>query len=449
LTHWLARLTRGSSLSRTSHPENPANVTFNASLLNGADPQLGAYVTAGNWQKTITASAIEDDFWSLGIYKVFEELASKDRMYAVRLGLDGNAAGSSEVLEALTRINKGTNYKLRLSMHGADEQAAAAAIAADIAATDAKSGMHYMALASQTLWDVLIGYLRPHYMFSIIPLPEIALAVPYIPGLKDPWLPQYRNETAPPTHTIRAKDYHLIDTPGVLSRPLRAICIFGATGFLTGANLDAATDEDAAIAGTYPPIAEIKNRPGTIIFKRAPSWLSNLVAPWRYSSQTSGISNVVSDACSPGEGPEADIARSSDLIAQAATLLDRNAHALFANQVLGTRSGQLVGAVRLDICPGSTISIQGIPEPWLTRRNVTSPVSSTRYATVLRVELFFDTSNENQPQAHTAFTLGHVRTQQETDADKTLTLEGHPLYVDDNNNPAKFPGDYLVKDAYI
>ena len=110
------------------------------------------------------------------------------------------------------------------------------------------------------------------------------------------------------------------------------------------------------------------------------------------------------------------------------------AQALYANEILKGRIGQVSGALRFDICPGSTIKVEGVSDRFLPGDD---PIGEDRYATVLRVTYYFDAEN---PRTGTAFNLAHIRNEKENEAEDT-SVKRHPLYT------RVWKGDKLLKDV--
>lgn len=434
MTHWLSGLNFASSLSESSHPHNPAHFSFNSAI-----PEGGAAAAGGNLkhfhnrtraQGKITQAAITEDLWGQGIKPWFEELTSIDRLNVMELGAAGNDSVRGEANAALNRFSD--RVKLPLDLAGADAQAAARAIAADIAVTsgDPANNNHMLAMANVTLWDKLVGDLGPTYMFSVIPLPESALVVPFIPGLREHWEPGGAGAN---DFTVLARDLDFVDMNSKLPRALRALGIFGGRGFISGANLKPNDYWNKPhIGGMYEGRDD-----GMVMFKNAPRWLSEAVAPFLYSKKTTGADGeAIADGVHPEEGGAAEEPDPKTIKEKTETLMNNMAQALYANEILKGRYGQISGAVRFDIAPGSNIAIEGVSERFLAG---TSPIGEHRFATVLRTDLYFD-AESHPSRAGTGFALAHIRSEQENENDDT-SVEKHPLYTE------TFPGSALIGES--
>lgn len=427
LQHWLVDLNNSSSLSESSHPHNPAQFTFNAAI---ADPSAGSslrhFLARTAAQRHLQLAAIQQDLWGQGIRKWFEDLASIDRLNVRELGAAGNDDPEGKAKEALGRFDD--RFKTPIDIAGAHGDSVARAIWTDISAStyDPSNNNTYLAMANVTLWDKLVGDLGPSYMFSVIPFAEKAAVVPFIPGLRQRWDPG--NGT---NFTILARDLDFVDMNTKLPRALRALGIFAGRGFISGANLKPNDYwKKPHIGGMY----EGRDN-GLVMFKQSPRWLSEAVSPFIYSKDTTTASGQAhADNVHPGAGQAPGDPDPETIKGQHEDIMKNMAQALYANEILKGRIGQLSGSVRLDICPGSNVSIEGAADSFLPG---VTPVGENRYATVIRTSLYFDTESD-PARAGTGFNLAHIRTEQENESDDT-SVDGHPLYT------ATFPGFHLIE----
>jgi hypothetical protein len=424
MTHWLSGLSFSSALSASSHPNNPTHFTFNPGLrLAGDGAGAGAaiskhFVARTLAQTRITQTAVQEDLWGKGILPWFKDLTKSDHL--AQEVFDLNDGVNSEAAAALARFE---GDKLPMG-ELADAAVAADAIANDIAVSVFTPGNtnHYGALAHTTLWDKLVGDLAPTYVFSVIPFPDKALVVPFVPGLREYWNP--RDES----HSMMARDLDFINISARLPRALRAMGLFGGHGSRAGANLapnDPANEK--TIGGMY-----VGREDGMVMFKQAPRWLSQFMGPAIYSKKAAGAGGKPKGgAIDPRAGDKPDGADPKEVKERAKKLLNKMAHALYANEVLKGRHGSVSGALRFDICPGSTIKMEGVSEKFIGEKDA---IGDTRFATVLRVTQYFDAET---PRTGTAFHLAHIRNEQENEDDDT-SLDQHPLYE------RKWTGDYLT-----
>lgn len=411
-THWLSALSFASTLSATSHPHNPTDFIFNSAIAMGAGGALTHVYPVTAAQNVVTATNIGNDLWGQALKPWFDELACLDRINIEELSGTGNDGGANEAKAALDLINI-NGESLPFDLGAANGDAAAAAIASDIAVetlTPANAGNTLGAMAHTTFWDKIVGRLAPKYFFSLVPYPTRAAIVPFIPGLRDVWNPN--GEAA----TIMARDMSHQDLASHLPRPTRAVGLFTGHGSRAGGNL---IPDDAVNSQTIGGMYEGRSD-GIVILKRAPTYLANYVMPGLYSGASSGINNVRGNAFNhPNVGTKSNAQDPSVSKQDAQTILGNLAHAMYVNELLKQRFGDIVGAVRFDISPGSTISFQG------TEASVLPSAGELRVGSVMRVSHFFDAQ---QQKCHTAFRLAHVRTAAEH-LSANYTVTAHPLYT--------------------
>jgi len=433
LTHWLADLSFSSTLSASSHPRNPAQFTFGAAMklqfagdAPGAGADLRHFIGRTMAQTRITEATVVEDLWGKAILPWFIDLASSDRLNFAQLGL--NDSKNQEAKKALERFD-GDKLPLDFDALTASQSLAARAIANDIAVSvhdPSNNTNHYRALAHTTLWDKLVGDLAPTYMFSVIPFPEKAKVVPFIPGLQDVHNPHGTK------YTIMARDYGPLDMPSKLPRALRAVAVFTGHGFRSGANLSPNDGPNALTVGGI----HVARDDGMVLFKTAPRYLSEYVNGALYSGTTTGGTGKTkgNGYNNPGAGVAPGVVGPAAAKDDIKPILDKFAQALYANEVIKGRQGQLSGPIRFDIAPGSTISIEGAASAFVPNSD---PQGEARYATVVRITHYFDAQT---PSAGTTFNLAHIRNSGEhLSAD--VSVERHPLY------DRKWAGDKLIEDA--
>ena len=342
----------------------------------------------------------------------FTELASKNQINIEELGITNGPNGIA--LSALKQFEKGVT--LELDAAGIDvTHTIALAIANEIACSTqdpSKNTNHLSAMAHTTFWDKLIGDLCPTYMFAIIPTVETAIAVPFIPGLQKVFNP------GKDACTFMARDYEEVDVQSALPRVLRGMGIFTGQGFRFDGILANNGWTQASIGGYFEG-----QTTGMVMLTDAPSWLSEVVVPDQYSNVSTGAGGTVKNtaihpAAGPPQPPGVD---PKTLRNQTKNILDRWAQARYANEILKDRSAMIGGAVRYDIAPGSTVSLEGVLNNFITGKN---GLGETRYASVIQVTNFF---NAMQPAAGTSYQLAYVRNSAENKA-KATSLPRHPLY---------------------
>jgi len=408
MVHWLVALNHSSTTSETSHPNNPTQYSFNASVV-GAGNSAGGTMQTSNWcqrtsAQTLVTTASLSDLWGKAIKPWFVELASKNRMFIPELGVNDDTEGKCKA--ALERF---TGDKLTIDIGEADGFLVAKRIADDLAIRGAGADMSnsMVAMAQTTFWDKLVGDLSPKYKFSIVPFPDKAKVVPLIFGLRQT------------SATINARDLIFTRYNTQLIRPIRAVGYRGDYANRTGANMrEGDTPPPRTIGGLY-----IGRKDGMVIIRQAPRWASESVLPCMYSSgATGGGINIKGNAVNhPGGGSKPAGDSLKELKRKNSSILYRLAHTDYVMECLVGRVGEIAGAVRLDICPGSSIRFEGATSAFMAG---TEFAGSPRYATVVSTRLYFDAENQ---EAGTGFRLTHIRNETENNDDSS-SVDRHPLY---------------------
>jgi len=427
-THWLSALNFSSCMSASSHPNNPTHYTFNTRIILGGGGGLAHFIGRTKAQSLFTKPKITADMWGQCILPWFLELAKEDRINIVRFQAAGGNAGNDGVgQECQDALNAFTGNPLPFDDAGADGDVAAAAIANDIGVSvlsPATAANTLTGMANTTFWDKLVGELAPKYMFAVVPYPTRAAVVPFIPGLQNFWDPYGLGAT------ILARDLSVQDLDARLPRAIRAVGLFAGHGSRAGGNMRPGSQmNNTTIGGWYVPRDD-----GIVIMREAPPFLSNYVVPSVFTgdSQARAAGKVRGNAFNNPKGGDApaEVPQDPEQMKQdAETLLDRLAKAMYVNELLKHRYGDLRGPVRFDISPGSTIKIEGTSGAF-------NGTSEYKYGSVLRVSHFFDAQNQSN---YTAFRLAHIRTEAEFN-DPDYSTARHPLY------DAEFVGDYNFYD---
>jgi len=423
MTHWLSALSFSSTLNAMMHPQNPSHFTFNSAIdFDASGGALTHWLGRTTAQSVVTAANIQSDLWGDAIMPWFEELCCLPRIGSAQFQLfpDGDAENDSknhEALAALKLINISGEVLDFKVPGGVDADVAAMAIANDIAVsslTPANRSNTLNAMAHTTFWDKIIGELSAKFFFKLIPYPTHAAIVPFIPGLRAEWNPGGANAS------ILTRDMSQQDMNAFLPRATRAVGFFAGYGSRSGGNMRPDDTVEDTIGGMY-----VGREDGIVILKRAPSYLSEYVQPSGFSADSVGIAgaNTVRGNAHnhPGVGtPNAVLPDPVDSKDDQKTILDELAHAFYVNEILKNRWGDIVGPVRFDIAPGSTISFEG------TEGSNQPPIAGEkRYGSVVRVSHFFDAQHQ---KCYTAFRMSHIRTATEHASDD-YTVTAHPLYT--------------------
>lgn len=436
LIHWLADLSFSSILSEQSHPGNPTQYTFPAIRRNkgntGAkDSSMFGSVSA---KSLFTWDNLEEDLWGKALQPTLCQLAQTDLIQLTdnNFQLAEKVRKNDLALAALARMEGGgcgatpSEYTPPLSLihDGSLTGAVANAI------RTAVGSIQQDAWAASTVWDLLVGPMAQMFMFGVVPQVDRALVVPTLPGFSETY-----------EIGINANDYDFAELSGAIPRPLRAVGIFSGVaapaGAMTGGNFK--------IGAMWPEEgdADYEIPEGMVRIVSAPSWLSNVAAGEGAARSTSGTAQAkptgtattpVTDSTKPDipNNGETKAERTSD----AEGLYKRLAHAIYVTEALRGRNGSVSGKLRFDICPGSTIKLEGQHEVFI---GSSDKLGQDLYGMVTKVSIGL---NANQGRAGTGFMLSGIRDETEN-GDKRFTVEKHPLY------DQAFKGAPLVADYKI
>lgn len=397
LTHWLGDLNFASAMCQASNPGNPANLIIPADLfdtLGGADPEARKYVTPEN---------ITSDFWSATLYPWFAWMLSTNRLFKTEFMEEteriNDAADGSGAL-ALARMLASPAAKLDFALSLTDATTICEGVVKDLVQNVNDPDGEELSLANVTIWEKLVGHIVPTYHFDIIPRPGDALIRPVVPSLK-----------ITPYVTILARDQSVVKLNAGLQRPIRAVGLF--SNDLTGGTLD---KPGAPTGVDMVGLAESPQQPtGLFLFRQAPTFFVHAGDAGRKYTE------FIDDYADIMNGPNQGIkGRANSPVDSVETSIRNRLHIgnllaqiMYMEEALKERHGVIVGPVRLDVCPGSTICVQGIENP-----------DTFFHALVQGVNYFIDA---DQQQAATAFQIAYMRSEAENN-NPTLVATSHPLF---------------------
>lgn len=450
LQHWLGDLNFSSTMSAQSHPANPSQYTFAATVgvgLNSIDSGPPAALAGSSADSTLGALAISTDFWGEALKPLFCTLASAEHVRFhgdLRRCFGLEEQDNTQALAALSRIegvselseSPGTDCnlerscytpKLALSIEGGQDTQLA------IADSIADSVMQHtiQSFENQTIWGKLVGQLGPEFLFGIVPMIDRALVVPVSPGIRATWCKR-----------IYACDYDPISYEAEIVRPVRGVAIFGSSNSKTGL-FDSQTQRniyvDLGIGGCWAPVDQTE---GQVLVRRMPRWLENVGVTGITTAATLGLSGDPPSATTPKDSDDEELLGRSggesteDVLREASVLFADYAHALYLHETLRGRNGSLSGKLRFDIAPGSNVWIEGTGERFATGEDA---LNQNMIGLVMRVSIAL---NAETAKAGTALKLTFMRTEAENADDRT-SADCHPLYV------TKFPGAPLSDDLWF
>ncbi len=406
ITHWLSDLNFGSAMSQSSCPSNPVDLSFKA---EGVLPGAGVDQTTGAAAAFYaTLANLGTDFWEATLKPWFAWMLSEDRMFGTQFaaGMGHNDSTTFAATAALMHMTT-HNFPLAWDFSGDNLEGliTETGIIEDLVQNVADPDGEELALANVTIWEKLVGHLVPTYHFDVIPRPGDVLIRAVVPTLN-----------ATPYVTLLARDQSIVKLNAGLQRPIRAVGLFH-NGF-TGGLVPQVNLVDGAYPSSVVGFAESTSQPnGMVLFRQAPHFLA---APDPVGNRN--YIDFVAEYADAINGPVGVLGRSQipnghlryDTMNSKVRFGNRIAQIMYMEEALKERNGVVAGPLRLDICPGSLIKVEGIERP-----------GDHFFALVQGVNYFIDA---DQQQAATAFQLGYMRSPGET-GDATLSAPKHPLYT--------------------
>lgn len=419
LVHWLDDLHGSSMLSATSHPSNPADFTFGAVFpalgidgAGGANPNADepTWTATCDATRVISPTQLEEDLWGTVLHPWLTTIASQDRLDINPLGGAGVSRGLNDRAKAaLARMTPGNKGKcvvepLKMDLTGANGDAVANGVRSYLERETFSTWVH------TTFWGKLVGEWGPQFMFSIVPRISDAFPVAFTGPLRETYI------------TITGDEYNYSNVQSQLPQVLQAVGIMHPVEHNTGADMGPAAfpTSYAELCGWYNP-GDTKD--GMLLIKQAPGWISQVIPSDTSRASTGAEGKVVATASDPGAGAGPagmDPGVAVKGVAQT-DLMDRFAQHWYALETIKGRTGDISGALRFDIAPGSSIKVIAVPEKFITKDKLAMPY----FATVTRVSFFV---NAESQQAGTGFGLAHVRSEAENSSDKT-SVARPPLYT--------------------
>lgn len=474
LTHWLSNLNFSSALSKQSHPLNPSqyffktNFTHELSLSGGGAflPVNGAGLVGLQLGKRFfDAETVTTDFWG-GSDRIADSgleikdglknwllfLTNQDRINGSQLDVlvgarDPKPIINKEACRALLRFEpdaitdsfEDIGYRLGVPLGLPPDADLNAHIAHSIGAEIGLEGLE--AYTNVTLWDKLAGQFHSNYLYSIVPLVEKALVVPFIPGLSG-------GNTEDLVHrAIYASQYDSMEFHTFMPRPLRAVGLILGKKYEAGGPPTKARGASLGSFGGYfdkwansatanggaPADGDLQYKEGLIMFKEGPRWLTSVASDFLYSGKSTGVlSTDVSVSTAPTAGEPASVAQPRDIFISAGPVWDRYARALYMLEVLKMRQGTITGPVRFDIAPGSQIRVQVAEDKFV--KSIVNDVPLDQlcdvdaatwcWCSVLRVSTYIDCQNA---RAFTSYYVAHLRNASEN-LDSSTSIDMHPLW---------------------
>lgn len=265
-------------------------------------------------------------------------------------------------------------------------------------------------IAATSMWGMLVNSVLPGFGAGIIPMARGAILAPL--------LPMARKHQA----TIFPEDYADFNLSAQSQRPLYGV------GVMANYVMGTLTDKDPKQCVGASFVASAKNGPpvtdGMWLFVNAPPWLEDFANfDPKAATGDADVVKVLSDVSHDAVGVN-NIAVDRDIGSEVPEWnegMSKYAQMMYATQALRGREGTLVGKLRFDIAPGTTIKIS-------SKGNELSAgvdtLATDMLGLVARVTISI---NAEQASAVTTFELTNLRTAKENETDR-FSLEEHPFF---------------------
>lgn len=283
-------------------------------------------------------------------------------------------------------------------------------------------------LAGDSLWSLMIGSLLPSFGLYIIPTAQEAYLAPIIPMSRTIG------------KTIKPSEYVDFNLKMMSQRPLYGVGIFASYNLST---VEKTGDGKLCAGATYTARSpQGDTNDGMWLFTQAPGWMDGWV---NYDPKVlDGNPDVVAMMNEPshdaaGVAAEAVNRSPSSEIDGWNNIMENYARMVYASNSLRGRSGSLVGKLRFDIAPGTTLRVEAKGDAAGDSAESPDDLAATMIGLVASVTV---TINAEQASATTSFELTNLRTDEEN-GDERMSMGAHPFF------PAHFTYAPLVKTLKI
>ena len=271
-------------------------------------------------------------------------------------------------------------------------------------------------MAGTSMWSMLIGALLPEFGVGIVPLAQSAIVAPIIPMNKNSY------------KTIQPSEYADFNLKTLSTRPLYGVAVMG--NYSTATLAKTKNDNKQCVGETFVATAadDSPANDGMWMFVPAPRWMddwTNFDPDALDGKEGAGVVKMLSKPSHDAEGID-DEAVSRDPDSETFdwnNVMKQYARMVYAANALRGREGTILGKLRFDISPGSTILINSkgsLPS------DGTDSLAIPLYALVARVTVSI---NAEQASANTSFELTNIRNEPENaSSDGRFSMDTHPFF---------------------
>ena len=453
LTHWLSDLDFSSPYTEDALPNSPEDFLFNATTFagTGINSQIVGGATLSKAQANFTPQTVASDIWEDGfgggirpfLYGIsaerlfnWQQIAAFSRSAAP--GVDDPPRTNSLMREALDNFEPkedpvtgfksytyGVPLQFRTDLLGGGE------LANKIHRCVSQSFYNPQSLGS-TIWDKLSSGLSSSLMFSLVPMVDRVLTVPYNPWLNTTWT------------RIATDEFDSLSYSTTVRRPIKAVAVIG--GYSSGTGLKPLQQtsptlvNNRGVLGYYEPVPSPTNgtKNGMTMYVSPPAWLNDLLMQGLSSRTAPTTGNIPFssapiprklDPFNPLLGPVLDAIEQEMRNKQKASesLANALAKATYLQNTTQMRQAVISTNLRFDIAPGSMLLIQPSPDMFVEAALHTQGMTDTDLVgRVARVTWSIDIQGESA-SASTVFHIAYLRTLEEN-GDEAYASDEHPLW---------------------
>lgn len=392
LEHWLSDLAIASGMSQDIQPGTSHDFVFPATFY---DPQLrtGNFLVPAMASRRALAGAISGDVWE-GIKAFLLEICNNSSpvglgdIYSTPKSFRSNGPAAA----ALGKFIETAPYQ-SMKLLGVNSDTAKRI--GDTLVSKAES-----TYIGSSIWDNLIVY-SSALMFNVCPLIEKAVV-----GQKNPNLRTVHKK-------ITAAEVFSFDLSTNMPRFISGVVLKNSTpagnNYLQAQLPAQGKTMRNMVVGSYFVGASVE---GTVAFHHVPEWLMDPSVPDMKPAMPApmGVAPL----------PKGQGAPANTVANNMRGFGNRYAQAMYGNEVLKYRNGQLSGRLRFDIAPGSIVEVEA-------SKNIAvadDKLSNSLVAHVDSVAIYIDASSG---QASTAFGLSSIRYGEENQSD--ITIDKNPMYA--------------------
>lgn len=275
---------------------------------------------------------------------------------------------------------------------------------------------------SVDIWSNLVSILLPDFGCAVVPFARTAAVVPILPMYKEAQV------------TLKSSEYADFSMTANVKQPVRAVGITSKDPSGTGLQ----DTQKFVLGAAY--VASKEATDGGWFFKPAPGWCEN----FKYidlNPENPEVTKVISEVSNSANGADTRTPIPPNFTAKSEVVnsaLAKYAKQVYAGIALRGRQGSLVGKLRFDISPGSTIRFELSPEE-ITGKNdlLSTEATAFFYGFVNQVTISIDAE---QGFASTSFMLSNLRNNIENNqTDGLFSMTEHPFF-----NGAFFKGASLI-----